>query len=181
MCVHINNCCLRHVRLFAIILKFQAMPPTTDKILLEDNESLDTKAPKTLPIIDFSPFLDEKTTAAAKQAVGVALVQAFHQFGFVYLKNFGVSSEDRDNMFAASKEFFDLSLDEKLLLEWQVSMIFTKPQKCAESNRGYVPRGREKNSELDKAGRLEEIKQLRAKNPGKFDVCSHIFRYEGEF
>eukprot|EP00002_Diphylleia_rotans_P017152 TRINITY_DN3324_c0_g1_i2.p1 TRINITY_DN3324_c0_g1~~TRINITY_DN3324_c0_g1_i2.p1 ORF type:complete len:274 (-),score=65.24 TRINITY_DN3324_c0_g1_i2:237-1058(-) len=58
-------------------------------------------------------------------------------------------------MFDQSKQFFALPMEEKLPLEWE----------CAESNRGYVPHGREKLTDLDKTGRVEEIKKLREQFP----------------
>jgi isopenicillin N synthase-like dioxygenase len=140
-----------------------ALPATSD-ILVDDHASLDTEAPKTLPIIDFYKFLLATSSTNEKLEVGTKLVSAFHEydlvfltirFGFIYLKNFGVDPTQSEKMFKASKAFFDLSLEEKLEVEWLT----------AESNRGYVPRGKEKNTELDKAGRQEEIKELRLKNP----------------
>ncbi|KAL3896071.1 MAG: hypothetical protein SGCHY_004315 [Lobulomycetales sp.] len=131
---------------------------TDEKILYEDNESLDTAPPARLPVIDFAPFLDGRTDLAARKQVGKQLVkvcvlsdqnslcfQAFHEFGFIYLNNFGVSADESADMFALSKAFFKLPLEDKMKVEWLT----------AESNRG----------ELDKAGRQEEIKKLREQNP----------------
>ena len=104
----------------------------SDQILIEDHASLETVAPTSLPIIDFAPFLSPSSTMLDKLAVGKQLVYAFHEFGFIYLKNFGVDQTKSDSMFKSSKAFFDLTLDEKLEVEWLV----------AGGNHGYVPRKR---------------------------------------
>lgn len=89
------------------------------------------------------------------EATAKKLVDAFAKSGFVYLSNHGLSKEDANKMFSISRQFFDKDLEYKLNLEWE----------SAESNRGYVPQGREKLSELDKAGRAEEIRKLKEINP----------------
>ncbi len=48
-----------------------------------------------VPVIDFSPFLKEKSLENAKE-----LFAAFRDSGFVYLQNHGVSQEVVDDAFA---------------------------------------------------------------------------------
>jgi isopenicillin N synthase-like dioxygenase len=49
------------------------------------------------PIISFQPFLSG--TEAEKSSVAQQLYDAFHTFGWVYLKDFGISAEEIDEMF----------------------------------------------------------------------------------
>ena len=48
-----------------------------------------------IPIIDFSGFLDD----TAKDEVAKAVIESFKRWGFVYLKNFGLPTEQVDEMF----------------------------------------------------------------------------------
>ena len=49
------------------------------------------------PIVSFQPFLDG--TPAGKEEVSARLYDAFHNFGWVYLKDFGVSQAEIEEMF----------------------------------------------------------------------------------
>lgn len=55
---------------------------------------------KTLPfpIVSFEPFL--KGSPKERQAVAKELYDAFHNYGWVYLKDFGISEAEVDAMFA---------------------------------------------------------------------------------
>ncbi|CAK7227151.1 hypothetical protein SBRCBS47491_006472 [Sporothrix bragantina] len=65
------------------------------------------------PIISFEPFL--KGDFDAKVKVAQELYDAFHTYGWVYLKDFGISEEEIDEMFEHSKSFFeDQSLEDKM-------------------------------------------------------------------
>ena len=50
------------------------------------------------PIVSFQPFLTGSLEARA--AVAKELYDAFHTYGWVYLKDFGISEEEIDEMFA---------------------------------------------------------------------------------
>lgn len=50
------------------------------------------------PIISFDPFL--KGGEAERSKVAEQLYDAFHTYGWVYLKDFGISEEEIDEMFA---------------------------------------------------------------------------------
>lgn len=49
------------------------------------------------PIVSFQPFLTG--TPEGKQEVADRLYDAFHNFGWVYLKDFGISQAEIDDMF----------------------------------------------------------------------------------
>ena len=51
--------------------------------------------PEEIPVVDFAGFLD----GSAKEEVAAALLDSFKRFGFVYLKNYGVPTEEVDEMF----------------------------------------------------------------------------------
>lgn len=66
---------------------------------------------KSIPIIDFQNFLTGDT--AQKLAVATELTSAFRTHGFAYLKNYGISKESSEKIFAYSKKFFDSDLELK--------------------------------------------------------------------
>lgn len=49
------------------------------------------------PIVSFQPLLD--ATPEGKKEVADRLYDAFHNFGWVYLKDFGISQAEIDEMF----------------------------------------------------------------------------------
>ncbi|RDW63020.1 isopenicillin N synthase family dioxygenase [Aspergillus mulundensis] len=91
-----------------------------------------------IPIIDFGPFLNG--TPADKHAVAMAVVDAFKNSGFLYLKDHGIPPSVTSKVFKSSASFFGRSQDQKDTLGW------TTPQ----ANRGYVRTGREKLSTVDR-------------------------------
>lgn len=54
------------------------------------------------PIVSFEPFLSGGD--AEKRKVAQELYDAFHTFGWVYLKDFGISQEEIDNMFSMVRD-----------------------------------------------------------------------------
>ncbi|GME54822.1 Oxoglutarate/iron-dependent oxygenase [Neofusicoccum parvum] len=66
------------------------------------------------PIISFAPFLDVNAPEAEQRAVAQKLYDAFHDYGWVYLRDFGISDEEVAEMFALSKAYFDQPLEAKL-------------------------------------------------------------------
>ncbi|KAI9352259.1 Clavaminate synthase-like protein [Zopfochytrium polystomum] len=106
--------------------------------------------PAHIPIVDFGGFLTGD--AEAKRRTSEELVNAFKNVGFVYLSNHGVREEQLKLVYAKSKAFFDLDLEEKMKLEWE----------SPESNRGYVAPGREKVTQLVDP---EEVKKLKQASP----------------
>lgn len=105
-----------------------------------------------VPIIDFSPFLDG--TKEDKARVAQELFEACTKVGFLMLRNFDsiIPKSQVERTFTATKQFFDLPVEETDKLEWE----------CPESNRGYVRQGRER---VTQATSKEEIEKLRASAP----------------
>jgi isopenicillin N synthase-like dioxygenase len=81
-----------------------------------------------VPVIDFMPFLDG--TPAGKRAVAEQVRDACEGTGFFYLAGHGVPRAEIDAVFAASRRFFALPLDERMKVRLQVG-----------PNRGYQPLG----------------------------------------
>jgi isopenicillin N synthase-like dioxygenase len=81
-----------------------------------------------VPVIDFGPFQDG--TLEGRLKVATAIREACEGSGFFYLAGHGVSKSDVDAIFAASRRFFALPLEERLRVK-------LTPQQ----NRGYQPLG----------------------------------------
>jgi isopenicillin N synthase-like dioxygenase len=80
------------------------------------------------------------------------ILEGFTSSGFVYLKDVGIPKDVVSNAFDWSRRFFELSVQEKLMVAWETP----------ESNRGYVAPGREKVSKLLSA---EDVEKIRAVAP----------------
>ena len=65
-----------------------------------------------IPVIDFNNFLNGDSQQ--QQKVSAELLEAIQKYGFVYLKNFGISNDQIENMFNLSKRFFESSIETKL-------------------------------------------------------------------
>jgi hypothetical protein len=65
-------------------------------IVEEDLPQTGTEFP--FPIVSFDPFLNGGDEG--RKAVAAKLYDAFHNFGWVYLKDFGISEAEIENMFA---------------------------------------------------------------------------------
>lgn len=66
-------------------------------------------ASTSFPIVSFQEFLTG--SEVEKRAVAQKLYNAFHTYGWVYLKDFGISAEEIDEMFAmVFLPFFDFHL-----------------------------------------------------------------------
>ena len=81
-----------------------------------------------VPVIDFSAF--REGTAAGKAAVAAAIRDACETIGFFYLSGHGIANSQIDAVFAASRRFFALPLEERL-----------KVKLTPRQNRGYQPLG----------------------------------------
>lgn len=88
-----------------------------------------------IPIVDFAPFLD----GSAKKQTADQVLASFKSAGFVYLKNFGLSEKEVQEMFRWSQEFFSLPLETKKLAPHPDS---------GEHHRGYSFPGQEKEFQL---------------------------------
>ncbi|EXJ58902.1 hypothetical protein A1O7_06332 [Cladophialophora yegresii CBS 114405] len=78
-----------------------------------------------IPIIDLAPFTSPSpspssssppsdASAGARLRAAQDLVRACREVGFVYIKNHGVPQDELDRAFAMSKQFYDLSTEEKM-------------------------------------------------------------------
>ncbi|KAI0657415.1 thymine dioxygenase [Cubamyces menziesii] len=112
-----------------------------------------------IPIIDFSGFLDD----TAKDEVAKAVIESFKRWGFVYLKNFGLPTEQVDEMFNWSKQFFAQPRE--------VKMLAPHPG-IPHINRGYIPPGIEKFTQSNDS---EEVAEIRHKEPDVIEnfSCGH--------
>jgi isopenicillin N synthase-like dioxygenase len=81
-----------------------------------------------VPVIDFTAF--RQGTAEGKAAVAVAIRDACETIGFFYLSGHGIPPSQVDAVFAASRRFFALPLEERL-----------KVKLTPRQNRGYQPLG----------------------------------------
>ncbi|RDW72174.1 clavaminate synthase-like protein [Coleophoma crateriformis] len=89
------------------------------------------------PILSFQEFLSG--SEEQKRVVAQKLYNAFHNFGWVYLKDFGITQQEIDEMFSMSKRYFERPLEAKL----------KETLKDAEVNQGYTPDGAEANGGTD--------------------------------
>src|SRR4051812_15692309 len=76
-----------------------------------------------IPVVDFGPFTD----GSDKQRVADAISDAAGSIGFFYVRNHGLAQSVIDEAFAASKQFFELPVGDKLAI------------KINSFHRGYVP------------------------------------------
>lgn len=116
-----------------------------------------------LPVIDFGAFpsgREEDRCNIANQ-----IKQACEDWGFFYLRNYGIPKTLVDRLFESSHAFFDLPLKDKEMLAW----------KSASSNRGYVGMSRER---LDPSN--EDLKEAFNAGPepesGEFLVHEKCYR-----
>jgi isopenicillin N synthase-like dioxygenase len=111
----------------------------------EATPGLDSKrvALTDIPIIDLSPL--QGAAAAAKTYMAAALRRACIDIGFFYIRNHRVPMLAIDDLYAASRGFFDLDLKHKMEIDIAKSSF----------NRGYIPLFGEKNNSKSK-GDLKE-------------------------
>ena len=91
-----------------------------------------------IPVIDVSPMMG--TDAAAKHAMARALRRACIDIGFFYVRGHGVPAAAIEELYAASRAFFDLDLADKMEIDIARSAF----------NRGYIPLYGEKNNSKSK-------------------------------
>ncbi len=86
-----------------------------------------TTATPSIPLIDFSDYLDG--TTEERERVIASIGAACQEYGFFYLRNYGIDPSIVSDVFAQSDWFFGLSPEEKL-----------KSAQTADNASGYVPR-----------------------------------------
>ena len=74
-----------------------------------------TGAFKSIPIVDFGPFLNG--SKEQRQLVAVEIGKACRNVGFFYLKNHGIPEELFQQVFFQAKRFFSMPLEEKMKLQ----------------------------------------------------------------
>ena len=104
-------------------------------------------AERAIPVVDLSKFVDgdEKQRAEFVHEIG----KAFHEVGFVGVRNHGVPQELVDNFYTASKEFFSLPVAQKRAYEIP----------GLAGQRGYTAFGTEKAKQSEVAD-LKEFYQI---------------------
>ncbi|KZV71375.1 Clavaminate synthase-like protein [Peniophora sp. CONT] len=120
--------------------------------VLRSRAGLATVAPVlTIPVIDFNTYRTAGSVSERRKTAD-AIVNAFKDSGFVYLKGHGIPDATVKNVFERSAQFFDLPHSTKAKLAWE------DPR----SNRGYVQIGRERVTQSADAA---EIAAMRAAAP----------------
>lgn len=66
-----------------------------------------------LPIVDFGPFLDSKSTPEDKTSAAQQIDKACREVGFFYLKNHGVPSDLVEDLLSQAREFFETATPEQ--------------------------------------------------------------------
>lgn len=84
-----------------------------------------------IPLIDLSQF--QISNQVRRQNVVKKIYQSCHEIGFMYIQNSGISTDLLEQVFSASKSFFNLPLAVKQQLAWKDEFI----------NTGYVGLERE--------------------------------------
>lgn len=104
-------------------------------------------AKRTIPVVDLSKFTEG--TAQQKKAFVKKLGNAFHEIGFVGVKNHGVSQQLIDDFYAASKAFFGLPKATKR--NYEIAGLA--------GQRGYTSFGKE-HAKQSKVADLKEFFQI---------------------
>ncbi|RFU34734.1 hypothetical protein B7463_g1621, partial [Scytalidium lignicola] len=135
------------------------------------------------PIVSFEPFLNGNENDQRECAQ--KLYDAFHNFGWIYLKDFGISVEEVDEMFALSKKYFDRPIEEKMkekVVSTQTAQGYTadgaeSSLKGAVSHKESYEHGRFVNNNLPKDGELADFKVvIDAFYQKCFELCKHVLR-----
>eukprot|EP01091_Cochliopodium_minus_P020875 TRINITY_DN9275_c0_g1_i1.p1 TRINITY_DN9275_c0_g1~~TRINITY_DN9275_c0_g1_i1.p1 ORF type:complete len:318 (-),score=82.86 TRINITY_DN9275_c0_g1_i1:30-983(-) len=106
-----------------------------------------------IPVVDFGSFISENECNNDKKNTSNEINEAIKNFGFVYLKNFGISKERLNKVFELSENFFTLDKNQKEIVK----------RRDHESNCGYVALGVES---LDPKRKTRDQKE--AYNIGNF-------------
>jgi isopenicillin N synthase-like dioxygenase len=114
-----------------------------------------------IQVIDFSLFTQDNLQD--KQAVIQQIYESFHQTGFMYLQNTGISPKLVNRVFEQNKSFFNLPLATKQQFAWNNEL----------SNQGYIGIGRENLNPLQAGDFKEAFNITNWKNnyiPNMFDA-----------
>jgi isopenicillin N synthase-like dioxygenase len=108
-----------------------------------------------VPVIDVASFNRPGASAAERAAVARRVGEACETIGFFAVTGHGIARPVIDDLIAASYEFFDLPLAEKLLVK--------RPR--PEQNRGYIAEGDERLARLRGNETPADLKELFAIGP----------------
>jgi isopenicillin N synthase-like dioxygenase len=115
--------------------------------------ALDIEAPKTIPIVDISAFIDDHATPQSKDDVVKAMSHACSTYGFFYLVGHGIPEADRQQILDCARLFASLPMNEKM----DISV-----SKCiGQSFRGYEPPA----LQLHQEGLLPDTKEVGGRLP----------------
>lgn len=106
-----------------------------------------------IPVVDIAPLLDNSD----KQAVAKEIRWALSNVGFMYVKNHGIDPQIVEDVFAQTRTFFDLPLEEKMKLHIGQSGV---------AMRGYIEIFGE-NTDPDNTKDLKECLDLGPETPDR--------------
>jgi isopenicillin N synthase-like dioxygenase len=107
------------------------------------------------PIIDISAFNRPEASAAERATIADAIGDACETIGFFAVTGHGVPRSVIDALITAAYGFFELPVDEKLLVK--------RPR--PEQNRGYIPPGDERLARLRGNETPADLKEMFAIGP----------------
>ncbi len=154
--------------------------PFRGTILFMANSKRNTRIFKGIPIIDISPLISNEKNQVLIKQTACQMKDACRDVGFFYITNHHIPDSHIDSLMAAVKDFFDLSLEEKMKIHIDKSNIF----------RGYTPLGEElTNGKYDwhecvdygpnpKNSRIDNIQKLTGPNqwPGNQNTFKMILK-----
>ncbi|KAL2850998.1 hypothetical protein BJY01DRAFT_245213 [Aspergillus pseudoustus] len=112
-----------------------------------------------IPIISFEPFL--KGDATSRRVVATQIYQAFHDIGFLYLKDSGITQEQVDNVFKLSRAFFDLPFEYKQ----RYAVRDPTENQGYSSDTKYLPKNQKKEATSKPKDHKEAYEHRRFDNP----------------
>ena len=112
-------------------------------------------AASAFPVVDLTGFTRPGASAAERAAVVERIGEACETIGFFAVTGHGVPRAAIDGLISASYEFFDLPLDEKLVVK--------RPR--PEQNRGFIPAGDERLARLRGNETPADLKEMFAIGP----------------
>lgn len=123
------------------------------------------------PVVDFTPFMADEgaVIGEAMTASQAAVAQQLHEVnsgtGFAYISNIGITAEDLQSWFAASKELFAIPEEYKLQV---------LPRIRPETNTGYSPVGQER---LNSRRGADMKESFNVRRPGTNDFAGCPARF----
>lgn len=123
------------------------IPKKDNEPVLDENKNIKKMAEKIVPVVDLSKFTNG--TAQEKQDFVKSIGEAFHEIGFVAVKNHGIPKSLINGFYSNAKEFFGLDTETKR--KYEVPGLA--------GQRGYTSFGKEHAKQSDVAD-LKEFFQI---------------------